>query len=154
MNDVFLKFILVGFNIILFHYLQEKLFLMQTKWKVKNVKSVNETIRCNEKEITRINNYMNDYFATDAERIKMISDIHALESENERLQRLEPSNLSPDEIISLTESNLPPLVGHRKKKQGSLTKIPFIDNTVESSSKMRKAVWELVLNEWKYLRYE
>ncbi len=50
---------------------------------------------------------MNDYFATDAETIKMISDIHALESENERLQHLEPSNLSPDEIISLTESNLP-----------------------------------------------
>ncbi len=127
---------------------------MATKWKTKNINSVNETIKSNEEEISRINNYMNDYFTTDAETIKMNSDIQALESENKRLEHLEPSNLSPDEIIARTSANLPPLLGHRKKKQGSLAKIAFIDTTVANSSKMRHAVWKLVFNEWQYLRYE
>ena len=127
---------------------------MATKWKTKNVNSVNETIKSNEEEISRINKYMNYYFTTDSETLKMNSDIQSLESEYKRLEVLEPSNLSPDEIIAMTRANLPPLVGHRKKKQGSLAKIAFIDTTVAKSSKMRTAVWKLVFNEWQYLRYE
>ena len=127
---------------------------MQTKWKAKNKESLNEAIKSNENEITRINKYMNSFFTTEAETTKMMSNIHALESENKRLEHLEPSNFSPAEIIALTKSQLPALDGHKKKKQGSIVKISFVDASVASPEKVRHAVWKLVLNEWQYVRYE
>ncbi|MFN2458858.1 MAG: hypothetical protein ABR502_11715 [Chitinophagaceae bacterium] len=127
---------------------------MQTRWKTKNKQNLTERIRTNEKEILRINNYLNSFFASDAETSKMQSNITALEVENQRLEKMEPSELSPDEIISLTKPALFEIPGLAKKKPGSSVKVPFVDATVVGQSKFRHALWKLVLNEWQYKGYE
>ncbi|MBD0332329.1 MAG: hypothetical protein ICV66_06715 [Chitinophagaceae bacterium] len=126
---------------------------MSKTWTEKNTDSLNEAIKSNEKEILRINEYMNSYFTSDAETTKLLSHIHALESENKKLEHTEPSKLSPKEIIALTKPNLP-IFGHKKRKPGSLIRISFTDDAAESVSKVRHAVWKLGVHEWQYIRYE
>ncbi len=136
------------------HYLSAKSGDMKSTWKVKNEKVLTETIHNNEQEITRINKYMNDFFTTDDEIRKFQSNIASLEAQNKKLEKIEASDLSPDEIKGLTAANLPPAEGYYKKNKKSTIKIPFMDKPVKGQSILKHAIWKLTLNEWQYVGYE
>ncbi len=122
---------------------------MNVTWKAKNEKTLNEKIKTNEDEILRINNYMENFFATEDETRKMQLNISALESANKKLAKMTPSNLSPDQIIKLTKPNLPAAEENFKKNSVGLIRLPFVEGTLT-----RQAVWKWILNEWQYNGYE
>ena len=122
---------------------------MNVTWKAKNEKTLNEKIKTNEDEILRINNYMENFFATEDETRKMQLNISALESANKKLAKMTPSNLSPDQIIKLTKPNLPAAEENFKKNSVGVIRLPFIEGTLT-----RQAVWKWILNEWQYNGYE
>jgi len=122
---------------------------MNVTWKAKNEKTLNEKIKTNEDEILRINNYMENFFATEDETRKMQLNISALESANKKLAKMTPSNLSPDQIIKLTKPNLPAAEENFKKNSVGVTRLPFVEGTLT-----RQAVWKWILNEWQYNGYE
>ena len=122
---------------------------MNVTWKAKNEKTLNEKIRTNEEEILRINNYMQNYFATEDETRKMQLNISALESANKKLEKMIPSNLSPDQIIKITKPNLPLAEENFKKNSVGVIKLPFADG-----DSTRQATWKWILNEWQYTGYE
>jgi hypothetical protein len=97
---------------------------------------------------------MESYFTTDDETRKLQSNIVALKARNKKLEKMEPSELSPDQIISLTKPNLPAGEGYLKKHHDGIVKIPFIDDTVAGESKFRNAVWKLIIKDWQYQGYE
>jgi hypothetical protein len=127
---------------------------MKMTWKVKNEKVLHETIHNNEQEITRINKYMSDFFTTDEELKKLQSNITALQTQNKKLEKIEPSNLSPEEIQALTRPNLPAAEGYYKKNKSGFVRIPFVENPVKGQSKMKEAIWKLSVLEWQYVGYE
>jgi hypothetical protein len=122
---------------------------MNVTWKAKNEKTLNEKIKTNEDEILRINNYMENFFATEDETRKMQLNISALESANKKLAKMTPSNLSPDQIIKLTKPNLPAAEENFKKNSVGVIRLPFVEGTLT-----RQAVWKWILNEWQYNGYE
>ncbi len=122
---------------------------MNVTWKAKNEKTLNEKIRTNEEEILRINNYMQNYFATEDETRKMQLNISALESANKKLEKMIPSNLSPDQIIKITKPNLPLAEENFKKNSVGVIRLPFVDGDAT-----RHAIWKWILNEWQYNGYE
>ena len=122
---------------------------MNVTWKAKNEKTLNEKIKTNEDEILRINNYMENFFATEDETRKMHLNISALESANKKLAKMTPSNLSPDQIIKLTKPNLPAAEENFKKNSVGVIRLPFVEGTLT-----RQAVWKWILNEWQYNGYE
>lgn len=122
---------------------------MNVTWKVKNEKSLNEKIKANEDEILRIHNYMENFFATEDETRKMQLNISALESANKKLEKMVPSNLSPDQIIKITKPNLPAAEENFKKNSVGVIKLPFVDG-----DSTRHAIWKWLLNEWQYNGYE
>ncbi|MDQ3681909.1 MAG: hypothetical protein M3352_02400 [Bacteroidota bacterium] len=122
---------------------------MNVTWKAKNEKTLNEKIRTNEEEILRINNYMQNYFATEDETRKMQLNISALESANKKLEKMIPSNLSPDQIIKITKPNLPLAEENFKKNSVGVIRLPFADGDAT-----RHAIWKWILNEWQYNGYE
>lgn len=122
---------------------------MNVTWKAKNEKTLNEKIKTNEDEILRINNYMENFFATEDETRKMQLNIGALESANKKLAKMTPSNLSPDQIIKLTKPNLPAAEENFKKNSVGVIRLPFVEGTLT-----RQAVWKWILNEWQYNGYE
>ncbi len=122
---------------------------MNVTWKAKNEKTLNEKIRTNEEEILRINNYMQNYFATEDETRKMQLNISALESANKKLEKMIPSNLSPDQIIKITKPNLPLPEENFKKNSVGVIRLPFVDGDTT-----RHAIWKWILNEWQYNGYE
>jgi len=122
---------------------------MNVTWKAKNEKTLNEKIKTNEDEILRINNYIENFFATEDETRKMQLNISALESANKKLAKMTPSNLSPDQIIKLTKPNLPAAEENFKKNSVGVIRLPFVEGTLT-----RQAVWKWILNEWQYNGYE
>ncbi len=122
---------------------------MNVTWKAMNEKTLNEKIKTNEDEILRINNYMENFFATEDETRKMQLNISALESANKKLAKMTPSNLSPDQIIKLTKPNLPAAEENFKKNSVGVIRLPFVEGTLT-----RQAVWKWILNEWQYNGYE
>ncbi|MFN2439198.1 MAG: hypothetical protein ABR503_08355 [Chitinophagaceae bacterium] len=122
---------------------------MSATWKAKNKNTLNEKIKENENEISRINNYMQNFFATDDETRKMELNINALESANRKLEKMVPSNLSPDQIIKITKPNLPAAEENFKKNSVGVIKLPFAEGDLT-----RHAIWKWILNEWQYNGYE
>ena len=127
---------------------------MAVTWKAKNKQSLNEMIKKNELEIKSLGNHLRLFFNTEDEKRKIEMKINALERENERLDNITPSELSPSEIMSLTRSLLPELEMHSGKKTGKLIKIPFVDTTAPDKSKNRHAIWKLSGSNWEYDRCE
>jgi hypothetical protein len=92
---------------------------------------------------------MQNYFATEDETRKMQLNISALESANKKLEKMIPSNLSPDQIIKITKPNLPLPEENFKKNSVGVIRLPFVDGDAT-----RHAIWKWILNEWQYNGYE
>jgi hypothetical protein len=122
---------------------------MNATWKTKNENTLNEKIKTNENEILRINNYLENFFATEDETRKMQLNISALETANKKLAKMTPSNLSPDQIIKLTKPNLPAAEEQFKKNSVGVIRLPFVEGDFK-----RQAIWKWILNEWQYNGYE
>ena len=122
---------------------------MNATWKVKNKNSLNEKIKTNEDEILRLNNYMENFYATEDETRKMQLTISSLEAANKKLEKMTPSNLSPDQIIKMTKPNLPLAEENFKKNSVGVIKLPFVEGSLT-----RHAIWKWILNEWQYNGYE
>ncbi|HVE61718.1 MAG TPA: hypothetical protein VNA26_07860 [Chitinophagaceae bacterium] len=122
---------------------------MSVTWKTKNKNTLNDKIKANENEISRINNYMQNFFATEDETRKMELNINALESANRKLEKMIPSNFSPDQIIKITKPNLPETEENFKKNSVGVIKLPFAEGDLT-----RHAIWKWIINEWQYNGYE
>lgn len=126
---------------------------MAKTWKAKNEQLLEKTINANEQEIKKIHHHLQSFYSADHEIAKMETRIQFLTTENERLRKIIPSSLNPEEIIRMTRASLPESK-HTRTKQGSLIKIPFVDNTAPENLKNKQAIWKFAPTGWEYERCE